>query len=110
MPFMVANVALWHAPKMEIVLVGAPDAAETRALERTLAREFLPWAVMVPVEPGPAQDALARTLPWVASMSPGSGAAAYVCEGFVCRAPTSDPAVLAQQLETKSEPSRIIRP
>ena len=110
MPFMVANVALWHAPKMEIVLAGAPDAAATRALETTLAHEFLPWAVIVPVEPGPPQDALARTLPWVASMSPGDGAAAYVCEGFVCQAPTSDPAVLAQQLQTKSEPSRIIRP
>ena len=82
-----------------------------RALERTLAREFLPWAVIVPVAPGPAQDALARTLPWLASdVAEEPARAAYVCHDFVCQAPTSDPAPLAQQLATKSEPSRIIRP
>jgi uncharacterized protein YyaL (SSP411 family) len=110
MPFMVSNVALWHAPKMEIVLAGSPDAADTRALERVIARQFLPWAVVVPVAPGDAQAALAKTLPWIASMSPRAGAAAYVCEGFACQAPTSDPEALARQLETKAEPSRIIRP
>jgi uncharacterized protein YyaL (SSP411 family) len=110
MPFMVANVALWHAPKMEIVLAGAPETPSTRALAGAIAGQFLPWAVVVPVAPGAGQEALAKTLPWVAAMRAGDGAAAYVCEDFACQAPTSDPVALVQQLQTKSEPSRIIRP
>jgi uncharacterized protein YyaL (SSP411 family) len=95
---------------MEIVLAGAPDAAATRALDAVIARRFLPWTVIVPVVPGSSQEALAKTLPWVASMSARDGAAAYVCESFVCQVPTSDPEALARQLEMKTEPSRIIRP
>jgi uncharacterized protein YyaL (SSP411 family) len=110
MPYMVSNIALWHAPGMEIVLAGAPDAAATRALDAVIARRFLPWTVIVPVVPGSSQEALAKTLPWVASMSARDGAAAYVCESFVCQVPTSDPEALARQLEMKTEPSRIIRP
>ena len=109
MPFMVANVALWHAPKSEVVLVGDPTSEETRALERVLAGRYLPAAVAIPVAPGDRQREMGATLPWIGAMSSKDGrATAFVCQAFACQAPTSEPATLARQLEDVAAPRRII--
>jgi uncharacterized protein len=109
MPFMVANLALWHAAPMEVVIVGDEDAADRRALERAAAAQFVPWAVTIPVSPGADQAALGSRLPWIAAMSaPAGRAAAYVCEAFACQTPTSDPAELQRQMTDRAAPRRII--
>jgi uncharacterized protein YyaL (SSP411 family) len=41
------------------------------------------------------QEGLAVHMPWIASMTMVDGkATAYVCKGFACDAPSTDPAVL----------------
>ncbi|MBV9870824.1 MAG: thioredoxin domain-containing protein [Frankiaceae bacterium] len=67
------------AGPLEIAVVGAPDLAE-------LARRTTsPGAVVV----------TGGDSPLLADRPPG---AAYVCQGFVCDAPTSDPAALAARI------------
>ncbi len=109
MPLMASNVAMWHARRAEVVIVGAPDGADTRALETVLAARYLPWAVTIPVAPGrddPARDA---RLPWLTSMQARSGqATAFVCHEFACQEPATDPAVFARQLEEAAAPRRIV--
>ena len=91
MPMMACALEWSLAPPEQVVVVGHPDAAETRALWAAANRPFRPFATMVPLSPGPRQERIARLLPWVASMSPRDGrAAAYVCRDFVCEAPTTD--------------------
>ena len=98
-PMMMAALSAWHAAHSQVVIVGEPEHPLTRALRAAVARHYAPFAVEVPVSPGPAQAALARQLPFVAAMSPGPlGAAAYVCRNFTCRAPLSDPAALESEL------------
>ncbi len=111
MPFMVANLVLWHASSIEVVIVGRRGDAETVALERAAASRYLPWAVTVAVDSGATNDVLRDRLPWLAAMTLRDGrAAAYVCQRFSCQAPTSDPELLSRQLADAGQPSRIITP
>jgi uncharacterized protein YyaL (SSP411 family) len=98
-PMMLAGLSAWHADHTQIVVVGQSGAPDTHALHATLGRRYLPFAVVVPVEPGPAQQALAAAIPFVGPMSARDGrATAYVCRAFVCREPVSTPDELDAQL------------
>ena len=109
MPLMVSNLVLWHTPPVEIVLVGAPGAEDMRALERVLARHYLPASVSILRPAGRSNDATARRLPWLAAMGLVDGrAAAYVCQNFTCRAPVTDPDALDGVLKEVAGPRRII--
>jgi hypothetical protein len=91
LPMLLAALAVRHAVVHQVVVVGPRDRADTVALRRVLADRYLPFAVTVPVEPGPAQDRLARTLPFVGAMQMvGGRATAFVCRGFACDRPVTD--------------------
>ena len=69
---------------------------DTARLWRRAQRRFRPFTVMIPIEPGSAQEALGAQLPWLAAMRMiGDRATAYVCRGFVCAAPLTDPEALS---------------
>ena len=93
-------VELYLAEPSEVVIVGAPTAHDTRDLLRTLYANYQPNRIIVGMEP----DAPARfASPLFDDRSPLDGAAtAYVCSGYRCDLPTSDPAVLAGQLSAIS--------
>ncbi|MFF8462933.1 thioredoxin domain-containing protein [Streptomyces albidoflavus] len=83
--------ALLDGPR-EVAVVGDPDDPRTAVLHRTALLSTAPGAV---VAAGPADG----ELPLLAGRVPADGApTAYVCRGFVCDAPTTDPALLAAQL------------
>ena len=95
-PMMAAALATALTPGEQIVVVGPRGREDTARLWRRAQRPFRPFAVMVPVEPGPSQEALGRLLPWVGEMRMLDGrATAYVCRDFVCAAPITAPEVLA---------------
>jgi uncharacterized protein YyaL (SSP411 family) len=110
MPFMVANVAYWHGRKAQIVIAGPREAAQTAALELAVARRYLPFAAVIPLEPGPPQQTMAARMPWLGAMGPRDGhPSAYVCHDFTCQAPVTDPAALDRQLEELAAPRRIVQ-
>jgi hypothetical protein len=79
------------APSREVAIAGDPTAAATRALLREVWRHRDPYRVLA--------WGLPASVPLLAGRPPLKGRpAAYVCEGFVCRAPTTRPAELAAQL------------
>src|SRR5690606_26558652 len=67
-PLMAAALGAALAPPEQIVVVGPAGRADTDALWQQAHRRYRPFTVMLPVEPGPAQDALAELLPWIGSM------------------------------------------
>ena len=95
-PMMLCALSAWHKGFSQIVVVGAPDAVETRALQQVLAARYLPFAIVIPVTPGDRQAAVARHLPFTAAMTARDGAAAYVCRDFTCQQPVSNPAELKE--------------
>jgi uncharacterized protein YyaL (SSP411 family) len=88
---MAAALAASLAPGEQLVIVGPRDRDDTTRMWRQAQRRFRPFAVVLPVEPGPAQQALAQRLPWIGEMTMLNGrATAYWCRDFVCEAPTTD--------------------
>jgi uncharacterized protein YyaL (SSP411 family) len=98
-PMLLAGLSAWHADHTQIVIVGPADREDTLLLQQEAARRYRPFAVVVPVRPGPAQHALAALMPFVGPMRMREGrATAYVCRAFTCREPVTDSAGLAAQL------------
>ena len=82
----------------EVVLVGDPLAAETRALAREVWRRYLPNKVVVQAAEGDEQAA--RLTPLLQHRSTlGGRPTAYVCENRACQQPVTTPAELATQLD-----------
>ena len=98
-PMMLAALSTYHAGVSQIVIVGEPDAVDTRALFDVVRRHYLPTAVLVSVNET-HREALSRLLPWTASLRQREGqATAYVCRDFTCQTPTSSVDELDAQLE-----------
>jgi hypothetical protein len=98
-PMMLAALALHQAGMRQVVIVGERQAADTQTLAAA-ARAFLPFSVVMVVEPGAHQDEVARVVPAIAGMRMRDGrATAYVCRDFACEAPTSDAGELARLLK-----------
>jgi len=80
-------------PTREIVIAGAPDAAETKPLLATLRRHYLPRAVSA-LHP-PRDTAIEALVPFLTQQTMlNDKPTAYVCENYVCKLPTNDPAKL----------------
>jgi uncharacterized protein YyaL (SSP411 family) len=90
-PMMMCALSAYHAGVRQIVLVGERGAPGTRALRAVVGLHYLPFSVVVAVEPGPQQDELGRHLPFVGVMRPLGGPTAFVCRGFTCERPVTDP-------------------
>ena len=87
-PLMACALSMSIRGVQQIVLVGAD--AERQELARTVARRYLPFAVVVQV-PRESRDRLIDLMPFIADMrEPDLGAAAYVCREFTCQAPVYD--------------------
>jgi uncharacterized protein YyaL (SSP411 family) len=100
-PFMAMNLAAWHRGLTQIVIVGPPGRADTRALHRVVADTYLPASLVLPVDPsaGSGPGTLAASLSWLAPLTVRDGAAtAYVCRAFTCERPVTSPAALATVL------------
>jgi uncharacterized protein len=81
----------------EIVLIGDPQAAETRALAREVWRTFLPNKVVArTIE---ADEQIAALVPLLRDRPAlGGRPTAYVCENYTCQQPVTTPQELATQL------------
>ena len=98
-PMMLCALSQWHAPSMQIVVVGGHTAPAVKALEREIAAHYLPFAVHLPMDPDRNQEALRTRLPFVDGMQAHGGGAVYVCRDFTCRQPVSSPDAVRRELQ-----------
>jgi hypothetical protein len=86
----------------QIVIAGAPGAADTRALLRLVHDRFIPNKILLLADGAAQQAQLAQWLPFVKTMDrKGGRATAYICENYACKLPTNDPSVAARLLDEK---------
>lgn len=97
-PMMLCALSQWHAPSMQIVVVGGRQATPVQALEREIAAHYLPFAIHLPLDPDAQQNGLRARLPFVDGMQAHGGGAVYVCRDFTCRQPVSSPEALRGEL------------
>jgi uncharacterized protein YyaL (SSP411 family) len=98
MPQMLCAVDATSAKPRQIVFAGT--AEQVRPLARELHRRFIPNKIVLLAAGGESQAWLAQRLEFFQNVGPVEGqAAAYVCEDFVCKLPTTDPAKLGELLQ-----------
>ena len=96
-PFMAAALSTSLAEAEQIVIVGHANGDDTRAMWLAANKEYRPFSVIMLVDPL-EQAALAAEMPWVAGMKMiDDRATAYVCRGFVCDAPSTDPGIFVSR-------------
>jgi uncharacterized protein YyaL (SSP411 family) len=99
-PMALAGLSAWHAGATQIVILGS--AASAAPLRAELARHYLPFAIVAPIQPGDPQREVAALMPFVEAMrTAGDAATAFVCRDFACREPVTTPAALAGQLAAR---------
>jgi uncharacterized protein YyaL (SSP411 family) len=97
-PMMMAALSTYHARMSQIVIVG--PRREAGELMREVAGRYLPFSVIVPVEPGSGQAGLVRALPFLRPMEMRGGKpTAYVCRDFTCGEPATEASSLRERLE-----------
>jgi uncharacterized protein YyaL (SSP411 family) len=89
------------APSSEVVVTGPPAAPGTAALRDVVRRSFLPGTVLLYAPNGEQGAELAGLVPSIRDLPRRNGPAAYVCQGFACQAPVSDPGELRRALGLK---------
>ncbi len=77
----------------QVAIVGDPEAADTRAMLTVARSGFQPYRVLTLGSPESSTVALLSGRSAI-----GGRATAYVCHGFACRRPVSEPADLAAEL------------
>jgi len=88
--------------KLELAVIGEPNDPNTRRFLQVLGKRFLPNRLVAVA----AATHGGLVVPLLADRPAlGDRATAYLCEGFVCQAPTTDPAELARQLDAFSAKS-----
>ncbi|CAN5203914.1 thioredoxin domain-containing protein [soil metagenome] len=86
---------------VEVALVGDAASHETRALADAVYERYLPNSVLAGRDP--ENEAAAALVPLLAERETRDGkSTAYVCEGYACQSPTTDPAELARQLDERA--------
>ncbi len=83
----------------ELALVWPTEAADAEPLLDVVRSAYLPNLIMVGAKAGEGADLTPLLLDRPAE---GNAATAYLCERFVCQAPTTDPTELQRQLELTS--------
>jgi len=80
-------------PPVEVAVVGAISDPRTQALLTAAWQAYVPWRVVLPLDP--ARDAAAIA---ARAFPPSSIPAAYVCKNQTCSAPVAQPETLAALL------------
>ncbi len=81
------------APVAQVAIVGDPEAAETRALVEVARRGFQPYRVLALGDPHSSVLDLLH-----GRFAMDGRATAFVCHGFTCGLPVSEPEALAAEL------------
>jgi uncharacterized protein YyaL (SSP411 family) len=79
-------------PSQEIVIVGDPQAKDTKTMIDILRSEFIPNSVWLQVSIAETKPQISQIASFTADLkSLGGKATAYVCTNYACNNPTTDP-------------------
>ncbi|MBN2439622.1 MAG: thioredoxin domain-containing protein, partial [Deltaproteobacteria bacterium] len=89
------------SPSCEVVIAGRPEARDTRELIDIVRRRRYPRPVLLFRSEGETAPEITELAPFTREMRAVNGrAAAYVCSGFSCKRPVTDPQELAAIIAT----------
>jgi hypothetical protein len=100
---MMAAVDFGIGPSYEVVVVGATEANDTKAMLKTLQNEFSPNKVVLFIPTDKDPSAIFQMAPFTSRMtSIQNKATAYVCQNFTCQQPTTDIDTMLRSIGVKA--------
>ncbi|MFO7965490.1 MAG: hypothetical protein R6U50_16315, partial [Desulfobacterales bacterium] len=100
MPQLLVGMMMLMSKPIQVVIAGDAAMETTQRMLTSVRHRFLPGMILICIEDDNQRDRLAKHLPFVAEMKPvQKSPTAFVCEGFSCRAPITDPADLDRAIE-----------
>jgi hypothetical protein len=98
-PQMLCVLDFYLSKPKQIMIAGKADAADTRAMLRTVREHYLPNAIVILADGGESKKTLMTLLPFLETIKPvDDKATAYVCVDYACQLPTNDRSKLAELL------------
>ncbi|AOS45600.1 Cellobiose 2-epimerase [Lacunisphaera limnophila] len=99
LPQMLAAIGWLEGTPQQILIQGEPGQPGTADLVREVWRRYLPRRVLVRID-RVSRAYLESRVEFIRALpdDPAGAPMAYVCENFVCRLPTGEPAILRVQL------------
>jgi len=89
--YMLMAVDFLLGPRQEIVIAGNSQADDTKQMLKSVRSRFLPNAVVLLHQTGPAGKAIKKIVPFLAGQEPiDAKATAYVCENYICNRPVNN--------------------
>ncbi len=99
MPQMLVAIDFHLNKPMQIIIAGAPDAPDTRAMLREVHTRFIPGKIQLLADGGTGQKFIAGYMDFINSVvMKDEKATAYICENYACKRPTNDREVMASLL------------
>jgi uncharacterized protein YyaL (SSP411 family) len=89
---------LYLGPVTEIAIIGEREATDTRALLREVYARFRPTSLVIGRRQEDTESAVLTSLFEERGQRDGK-ATAYVCVGYTCGAPATEPEQLREQLD-----------
>lgn len=87
-------------PSLEVVIVGEPEARDTRAMLQAIHNQFIPNKIVLFV-PSRQPNEMASIATFIKNFkSANEKATAYVCQNYACQMPTTDPAQMLAQIHS----------
>jgi len=97
---MICGLDFASGPTAEVVIAGDPAASDTQNLVHAVRKGFFPSKVVL-LRPEGQSPEIVELAPYTAALTGlGGRAAAYVCSGFHCELPVTDPQALIDLLRT----------
>ncbi|MGE5390203.1 MAG: thioredoxin domain-containing protein [Deltaproteobacteria bacterium] len=98
--FFLISMLFYRQPGQEIVIVGDAADAHTKSMIQLVNQRFLPASLVVLKDVTNQAGSIEKIVPFVRDMSKvGGQSTAYVCTGFACQQPTTDPGKLIELLQ-----------
>ena len=99
MPQMLSAALFGMGHPKQIIIASKGDTPDRHAMLREVYREYLPNKIILGADGGEGQTFLGERVAVIKEVSAIDGkATAYVCENYVCKLPTNDPAELRKML------------
>jgi uncharacterized protein YyaL (SSP411 family) len=93
-------------PSLEVVVAGDPGRGDTQQMLNTVRDSAPDGSAILLLPPGDAGAGIRSMAPFTEAFTPiEDRATAYVCRGFACQLPTTDPAEVRRQILGEPEPT-----
>ncbi len=104
--YMLSALDFALGPSLEIVVVGHPEAEDTRRIRRELARHYFPNKVVLFKPAGETAPEITRLAPFTRYHTTIDGkATVYVCRDFACELPTTNIETMLDLMRAAATPA-----